>query len=299
MPTVDDLVKNVFGDKKTSKKRYHEREDKVDRKTYQRGKTFIVNVVPEDKLRIRAFAGAERNLFNLLVERFSSQVRTNPDMILTLKNDWAKLFSALAIHGISSSVLISAIKGNALPEALSAFKTLVESRDKNKQPVLTQDMIVFMDGMDKHPHVHKEIRKNIVETMIEFYKIQAERYKEGRDSDEDVYKTAPETLEQVNDMQKRHLQVPRTLLQIKYVEAEDKTEIRGPYWVSPLIIDGTIPEGDWNLAIVHQESGSIPSLATNWVMDFKRVPVPYMLRYLDMVNPNRFSAFSAAKARSF
>lgn len=262
-----------------------------------------IKVKPEDKARFNVFMKQELAYYNNFVEAFNPRVRSAPQSLSDLIDVWQKIFAQLAVTNVVATRLLPAKEDQPLPENLEVYRKFLVGYDHLGQRFLTERIAGILDAAAAGGNIHSTVRRNMAVEMLNFYREQALLFNEninGSQTD-DVFKRAPQSLEVLDIQKKRHLQIPRSICRIVYDEKNDRSGILHPYSKNPIVIEGQdiTAEKSWNHMILHQEPGSIPTPSTPWVLEFKTTPSLYLIKYVDVMNPNRNSAFREGKKRAF
>ena len=262
-----------------------------------------VEVAAEDKVRFNTFMKQELAYYNHLVEAFNPRVRSAPESISALTDQWRGIFAQLAVSGVLASQLLRAKPDQPLPENLEVYRKFLVGHDHEGNRFLTERMAGILDAAAARGNVHSTVRRNMATELLSFYQEQALLFNtniNGSNTD-DVFKRAPQSLETLDIQKKRHLQIPRSICRVVYDEKSDRSGILHPYSKNPLIVNNqdVAAEKSWSLMVLHQEPGQISSAKTPWVIEFKTTPALYLVKYVDVMNPNRNSAFREGKKRSF
>lgn len=262
-----------------------------------------VKIKPDDKARFNTFMRQELIYYNNLIEAFNPRVRSNPESISELIDVWQKIFAQLAVTGVLASQLLKAKPDQPLPESLEVYRKFLVGHDHLGERFLTERIAGLMDVAASRGNIHSIVRRNMAIEFLNFYREQALLFNENTNGakGEDVFKRAPQSLEELDFQKKRHLQIPRNICKIVYDKESDRSGILHPYSKNPIIIeqqDITI-EKSWSMMILHQEPGNISTPSTPWLLDFKTTPSLYLLKYVDVMNPGRNSAFREGKKRAY
>jgi len=101
-------------------------------------------------------------------------------------------------------------------------------------------------------------------------------------------KSQNEILEKVTAMQKRHLQIPKSLVKIKWDDNLDMTRVLIPHLKASIKVASDLrnPPSPWNLLILHQDPNASPiNRNIPWEIDFRNTPNKYLIKYLESANP--------------
>lgn len=288
---------------KTMKNVYINDEGRSPRNRAKENWSVEVQIKPEDKSRFNTFMKQELAFYNRLIEAFNPRVRSNPESISALTDQWQKIFAQLAMTQVSATQLLKAKPDQALPESLEVYRKFLVGHDHLGERFLTPDMAVIMDAAASRGNIHSIVRRNMAIEMLNFYREQALLFNEATNGarTDDVFKRAPQSLEELDIQKKRHLQIPRSICKIVYDEKTDCSGILHPYSKNIIVIPNQdiTKEKSWNLMVLHQEPGNLAVASTPWILDFKTTPNQYLIKYVDVMNPNRNSAFREGKKRAF
>lgn len=262
-----------------------------------------VKISAEDKSRFNTYMKQELSYYNNFIEVFNPRVRSNPEAFTDIIDEWQKIFAQLAITNVSATKLLSAKENQPLPESLEHYRKFLVGFDYQGNRFLTERIASIMEAAAGPGNIHSTVRRNMAIEMLNFYKEQAVLFNEATNGSrtEDVFKRAPQSLEALDSQRKRHLQIPRNICKVVYDSKSDRSGILHPYSKNMLIVDhhDLTADKSWNLMVLHQEPGSIPNPSTPWILDFKTTPNLYLIKYLDVMNPNRNSAFREGKKRAY
>ena len=255
-----------------------------------------VDIKPSDKVRLERFFKEETSYYNHLINGFSSRVRSFPEHIIEFDETWQKIFGYVAESKQGLKKYVGASKNVELPDPLVPYRKVLLSN-------LTERKVLITDLAAAPGLLLPVVRKNMAIEMLRFYREQAQCIMTPGNinnvEDGNLYKVAPEMLEEVDCSRKRHLQIPKTGLIVKWNAIESVSEIYSSYTAKPIIVPriNLIESNNWNYVIVHQEPGRPVNPDTPWIIDIKKLTSQYMLKYLDMKYPARLSAFDVNKRK--
>lgn len=244
---------------------------------------FDIVLTNEDKHRLLAFMNYELTMFNELNDYFRKTMAKDKNYLIDLSPELRKAFTA-------SCETQCNINGQ-LNEKLEPFALqLATMPDKYK---------LLFEIAAKKRNLHKEMKRRLAGTMIEFYAKQADIKKKFAIIDstgEESYRSSMAFLEDMDQYRKRHIQLHRKLVSVEYNESENKTSILTPYTKSPLTVEGkNVANINWNYIVIHQQPGKTPTSLTPWQIDVRRTEDPYLLTYQDQNSP--FTAVKMANRR--
>jgi hypothetical protein len=265
----------------------------------------MVDVHPTDKIRFKEFMKQELGYYNALVEGLGPRARTFPETLLALHKDWENLWSALAYGGHSLKPYERAKEDAPLPSDLEPHRKMLLGRDTKGERFLNERMFNIMSVAGSPALIHPTVRKYMATLILEFYKEQSGKLiKRNEDAfgEQDLYSKPIDLLVQHDMVTKRHLQMPRSILNdVRFIESKDQTHIYHPYSENPLVIDGYNLESNnhWNFLLLHQQGGVEAIASTPWVCEIRNSQTPYLIRYADVDRPKTGQIFAIAKRKSY
>lgn len=278
-------------------------DDQRTKKRPSRDFSVMVELEPGDKLRYQGFMKQELAFYNSLINAFTSRTRTFPEHILALNEQWIKLFGQIAFEGKSIKHLERAPADAQLTEGMEIFRRYLVGQDNEGQRYLTERMLTIMEAAASPGVVHPVVRRNLALEMVRFYKDQAVKFATpaNQGNGDDLYKSTPEMLEPADLLKKRHLQMPRQMINVEWDEAKEQSLLRTAYVSNPIIIKNInlVENKDWTHIILHQEPNTVSRPSSPWFVDVKTLQVGYHIKYMDMPNPRTGQTFAIAKKRDF
>jgi hypothetical protein len=198
----------------------------------------------------------------------------------------------------------------AITESLQPFTQLITGRDATGKRILTDSHLIILEAAGgggstagNTNGVHPEVRRNMALEMLRHYQEQSKIMTQGvpkSQREEFSHRAAMSFLESLDEIRKRHVQVPRSIVSVKWDEKEGHTTIRTPYTLKPIVLENfNLSEPGWNLMILHQQPGSMITKNSPWLADFKKDSSGYLLRYVDQTNAYSGSAYHQAKRDRF
>ncbi len=243
-----------------------------------------IDVVPSDKLRLEHFFKQEAAYYNHLVEGFSTLVRSFPEVIAECNDDWQKVFGHIAETKLNLRPFVDTPpKESELSPFLQLYKHCLYT--------LTERKIILADLAASPGTLLPVVRRNMAMEMLKFYKEQAAKILtpgSGRSNENgDVYREPPEMLSRVDNDRKRHLQIPKIALKFEWNAIKEATEIRVGYAAHPISVPNVnlLVKSNWNFVVIRQEQGEFALPQTPWVMDVRKVPVAYLVKFFDYKRP--------------
>lgn len=252
-----------------------------------------------DQKRLNQFFRHELALYNTLIETFESRTRAFPSQISSITERDIDLFATLA----ESNKQISDLTGEAeLPKRLAALRDGL--KNNNGQVVIASHWQFMINSVLKERlAVLPATKRLLIETMCRFYREQADILKDPQNSNvaEISYRAATSNLVKLDISGKRHAQIAKSDIKIKYNNELDQTEIVVPLCLKPVVIPGiNLNERQgWNMMILRQEPGRYVDKHTPWLVEFRNTHNSYLLKLSDFGSRknNRYNnSFVTSKA---
>lgn len=247
-----------------------------------RGGSFTAEVSLSDQKRLNTLFAHERALYNAVIDVFESRTRSMPQTILKINPHVRKLFVEVSAQNVNWKSVGSHV--HKWPESLRKKCADVIS---GEQMNLDGQLNLMLQELSKSTFaVLPNTKRMMLNTMLDFYQEQAQIFAEPQKSDvmEVSYRVPPSNLSRMDDRLKRHAQVPRTDVQIKWSPDTDVSEITTPLTLSPIRVHGVNLNNlrEWNLMIIRQESGRYVDYNTPWLVEMRSSGGKYLLKAIDI-----------------
>lgn len=262
--------------------------------------TIDITLEDRDYKRLRKFIEAETGLYNAINNILGPKLRAFPHELVDFDERFENLFVDLAYTGFNLRSVFYKNKDTAeLPPELESHRNFIYGKNDAGNRLVNESFVIMTEEFAKGYFVHPLVRKRMATEMLRFYVRQAKnimqtfRTREG----EIELRDSGEILEPMDIIRKRHLQIPREILDIKWNSDSEETTIINPF-CSPIKFRHENINADkrWNLIILHQEPGKMALDFTPWVMEIKHSKAQYLVKYVDVRSPNGGGAFFTAKA---
>lgn len=226
-------------------------------KTRFKNASITVFVNEGDQKRLKTFAQHELAFFNTIIEALESRTRAFPKQVAELTD--------------------------------SQIEQLCETFRTNQMPVKGQmpDWLEFVTSQIHKPKlvVIPECKQLMARTLFQFFREQAEILREPVNNDklEIAYRVSPQNISKQDSQSKRHVQIPRACVKIKWDSEQDASLIYTPLTVHPLQIPGiNLNEREgWQMLIIRQEPGRHIAHDTPWLAEFKYTNNQYLIKLTD------------------
>jgi hypothetical protein len=260
----------------------------------------VIDLHPTDKNRMTAMMREELKYYNQLISMLAAMSRAFPERYLEIDETKERLFGDIAYTGFDVRKIVH--KTNVeLPEKLKPYETLLLGKDSNGKRYLDERLTTFLENAVIPCGTHPQVKKNMAVEIFRFYKEQARirlQKVPKMQQEEMMYKNSPQELETVDSIRKRHVQLPKSIVDVEWDEGNEVSKVYTPYNTKAIQIENVnLKDEYWNIMIIRQEPGCIPASSTPWLLETKAVPAGYLVKLLDLANPYAGSTFHAAKRR--
>lgn len=274
-----------------------------ERKRYQgiESRRFILHGTSEQFECIRSAMRQELQVFNAIVDAVNPVLSRNPELLSTFTEQHIELFGVLAEYGLKAT------SRTALPE-----------KNRNIQDFLvglSESVRILFESAAVPGRIHPETRKSIAREVLKMYIAEAKSKLKPVSLNSDLqYQNSGHFVETVDIIQKRHVQLKKSTLRLKFNELTRQTEIFTPYHRDPFLIDADLvgseevkdengkvikdreyPACHFNLCMIHQEPGQMPRTNDPFVIELFTAGTDYLVRFLDQPNV-RASAFHTERS---
>jgi hypothetical protein len=236
-----------------------------------RDRSFSAVVEDGDQTRLNAFFKHELAFYNTIVESMESRVRAFPAQVSELSDSQIHAVAELAQLGVNPSLSSSKPIPNRLAE------------DVKRLP----SWLSFVSNSVIQPNlaVLPATRKLMLESFLKFYRHQASILRDARVGSDDEYtlRAPAANLSKQETSTKRHLQIPRSAVGLKWNHEAECSEITIPHCRSAIQAAGVNVNEiqGWDLLIVRQEPGRWVDKQTPWLVEFRNTNNQYLLKLTD------------------
>lgn len=249
--------------------------------------THPIRLTLQTKNKFNAFIKQERQFFNAILMEMNARLRRNPASILRLEGKLRDVFVDCCQIGCSLKAILELSDRSLIPPLIARHSAFLDTL------LLDRDMLSFFDIAQASGKLHPLVRRNIALEAVSFYRHQAVI---ASHPVEDGYKVPINFWDQVDESQKRHLQIPRELVQITTTD-DGVSLVTTPYNSEPFEVLHRV-NYPWTIMVIHQQNGRARS-DSPWVADFIDTKDKYLTRKLEVQAPLEFgSLFNACRQGS-
>lgn len=263
-----------------------------------RDSSHVVQIEEEDQKRLNLFFRHELALYNTLVEAFGSRTRGFPNQIAAISDKDIQLFGLLSEHSLQLKDLCS---NKDLPPSLKDLAVQYTNGTKLNIPAHLE--FLMSSVLKERLAVLPATKKLMIDTVCRFYREQADILKDPSTSTvvDMSYRAVTSNLSKMDITGKRHAQITRRDVSVRYIPEDDTSELIIPLCKKPLKIYGVnLNEREgWSLMVLRQEPGRSVDYHTPWLAEFKRNSNQYLIKLTDFGSRkknNYGSSFTTSKA---
>lgn len=237
----------------------------------------------------------ETKYFNKTVNLLQPRLKSNPHFFSELTDRQIALFALIAFYAFDVTTLINKKSENTeLPERLEPYRDILFGIHGDKEIGLSDRLSVFYEQLSMQGNIWPYTREYMAFELLDFCIKQARPMRTARSTFEeegniDYFSTSPEVLQDVNLMQKRHIQLLKKDVELTWDEKNERTLIKIPHLQTPIKLEAlNIVEhfNNWNFLIIHQDPQEIILTKAHWEIDFRTTFSRYLIKYIECINPN-------------
>jgi hypothetical protein len=220
--------------------------------------TYRIQLSPRDHLNLRAVVVQERKYFNGLITALNGPLRTMSDTLKTLGGAYETVFGEIAATGQSVDVVMAADR----------FRSVVRNPKVN----------LILEAARASGVIHPDVRRVMAVEVLRTARETSAAMHNTLMREDQVYRHAVETLSVHDDRTKRHVQLPRSLVEITEA-GQGNIAIRTPYTTTDIIVYA--PRGNWTIMTLREDEGNW------WVMELSDTASGYLVRKSDPAGRKR------------
>lgn len=247
-------------------------------------KSFHIEIDNVSRRHLMFFMKNELDYYNELINNVTMRLRAFPEEITTLREGYGRLWSAIAYHGKNFRELLKASIAT-WPKAISS--TVPSAIIKGDKIVLDDRRIMIFDALSVTGNIHPDMRRNIANELLSAILPQADQLVQGQKNSQGQMRDPVHMLVPHYYPERRHVQLTRDLVKLKYDKEYQQTEVTVPYTDKPLIVkDHNIVDQKWDIMIIRQQPNVAVTPDTPWQIDLMITNHKYLL---DLTDQNIYS----------
>jgi hypothetical protein len=240
-------------------------------------RSYSIEIDRTTKRHLSFFAANELEYYNRLISDVTMRLRAFPQEIIEMRGPYEELWNSLAFSNQNPRKL-GKTKLSSWPRALreaAAFLPIV-----NGYAQLEDRKLLIFDVLSENGRIHPVMRRNLASALIKTAIAQADVLLQSQKSSTGQMRNAVQMLLPADPAEKRHLQLSRDLIDLRWHKDANHTAITIPYTDRPLIInDHNITDEKFTMIAVRPMQ--LPE--GPWQVILYNAPVEYLLDLRDPV----------------
>lgn len=247
-------------------------------------KSFHIEIDNVSRRHLMFFMKNELDYYNELINNVTMRLRAFPEEIMTLREGYGRMWASIAFYGKNFRELLKS-NVSSWPKAISA--TVPQSIVKSDKVVLDDRRIMIFDALSVTGNIHPVMRKNIANELLSAILPQADQLVQGQKNSQGQMRDPVHMLVPHYYPERRHIQLTRELVKVKYNKDKNQSEITIPYTDKPLIVkDHNIADEKWNVMLIRQQPNISVTADSPWQVDLMITSHNYLL---DLTDQNIYS----------
>lgn len=234
----------------------------MNHKSRFRSSSYTAVVQESDQKRLKQFALHELAYYNTLIESLESRARAFSKQVAEITDTQIDIICA-CVNGDQSQL-----------KDLPSWLQFVVGQ-------ITKPSLVLIPST----------KKLMTKTMIEFFRDQAQVLKDPilNEKIEQSYKVTAQNISKQDSTFKRHVQIPRSDVKIKWDVVTDSTHIQTPLTAKAIQVPGiNLNEHEgWQMLVIRQEPGRWVHTDTPWQVEFRHTQNQYLIKLVDIGSNKR------------
>jgi hypothetical protein len=242
-------------------------------------RTYTIELTDKSKKLLIQTMKEELNYYNTLVFGSNSKIRTLVNEIDQIKDNYEKLWLAVAQTETDLRLLVTKPLDN-WPEIFRPFSDMIV---KNNRLIITDRMMILFDIAATKSNINSIMRRLIAMEVLHWIQPQAKQLAESDLSVTGQMRTPIQMLQPTDFMFKRHIQLISGLTKLTYNKELNQSILTIPYTSDALIIENNdLTKLPHSYFIIRQKFGEVPTSDTIWQLTVKENNSKYLLDLIDM-----------------
>ena len=226
-------------------------------------RNFNIHLSKTQQKIFKIYFEEELKLYNTLNSTLSKELKLNHNGFLEIINK-LRLFGECIEHGIDL-------------RTMDEPHPRLEGYEFDYQN-LSQKALAIMDSAKIKSLISPRAKRNMGVHIFKHYAQQCRNFSPSGDLVKPLLSLPQFTLNE-----KRHVQLHRKAVIVKYDTDKNISSIITPYIHSPLYISGNIKKFRWDILIIHQAPNVQVDDKSPWLIDFQESNYDYLLDYVDNI----------------
>jgi len=240
-------------------------------------KVFEVEVSTKTEKNLKYFMQQELQYYNTVVYHLNARMKAFPQDILAIKDRDIKLLETCAQFATDPEKLVTT-KPEEWPEQFKSYTNVVYNADGSRR---IDDKTVGVIQIGTIPgNIHNLVRRNIISEAFNYVSSNATIVLAGQKTET---LRAPIYMLQTHSMTtKRHMQLTKNLVKIKFNEERVGSDIYTPYNKEPLHVAGyDLSEIPYTILVIKSSMPKYSSEKLSWAVEFKDIKAGYLITLTD------------------
>lgn len=253
--------------------------NKFNFKSRTRERSFVIELDNVSKRHLLFFMKNELDYYNNVINNGTMRLRAFPEEIVAMREGYGRLWSTVAFCGKNlREFLKKDLK--SWPKVLR--DAVPHSAIQNNQVVIDEKKLMLLDSISVTGNIHPAMRQHIASELLSTMLPQADQLVQGQKNSTGQMKDPVHMLVPRNYPERRHIQLTRDLVKMKYNKEKDLTEITIPYTDKPLIVkDHNLTEEKFNVMLIRQQPNVQVNVDTPWQIDLMITSHKYLMDITD------------------
>jgi len=246
-------------------------------------KNFEIELLPNIKSNLEYFILQELGYYNTLVEQLVPRLKAFPQDILSIKDKEKRIWDACAEHAINPQKLLDHPRSEWPKHLDFMYDMLYDQAGKCK---ISPAHISIMGIAASPARLHQKVRRAIASEVLKYMLAQADVLFSAMKTE--TLKSPVQMLQTYTTESKRHLQIPYSLLKIRYNEESDKTYIGIPYSKAEIELPHVdLTQPPFRLLVIRSPNATSRSSNQKWEIDIMDSLNDYIISLNDPVERKR------------
>lgn len=246
------------------------------RRTWER--TYNIDIDASTKIQLWKCMDQERLYHNELVNQLNSKTRVMANEILGIKDQYEKLWGAVA----QSKVKLSSLMRKPIEEWPEPLKPMYDMVINNGKPLISEKSLLVYDIAAAEANLHPMMRKAIALEILKWIQPQAKQLL-GLNNSSGQMGSPIHMLQPLSSENKRHVQLLGSLAEITYDDNQKQSTIKIPYSTKDIVIQNQdLTKTPYDNIVIRQTPGREINANTPWQITIKEGKGRYMIDLIDV-----------------
>lgn len=242
-------------------------------------RSFSIELDSTSKRHLKFFMENELSYYNRIIDSVTVRLRAFPEEVVSMRDGYGKLWSAIAYSGMNLRDLIKKDVKN-WPAAFSG--SLPANLVENNRFVINEKKLMLFDAISQTGNIHPQMRTHIASEILSTILPQADQLVQSQKNALGTMKDPVHMLVPKYYPERRHIQLTKDLVKIVYNKEQQQSEITIPYTDRPLIVkDSNLSEEKYNIMVIRQQPNVSVTNQSPWQIDLMITSHKYLVDLTD------------------